>query len=415
MLNQTIGRELLGTRKDYNKEEAAMLSAAAGALEFLGPAARGVGRGVKSLGKNILGITTDLGVEGLERVYERPGVLGLVKQGAGEREAFRVGMGDQLQGLANSFKETASDSYGAAVGQVFQELGDPPININAVKEGLKKDLLENGINPGLTPEQVAQLSPQDQLKLKTPTVRSNQKELIAQYQLLQGLPDEVPASVAVRVRRGLDDLLYSENFINQSVAGVKSKAEVVLSNTRQRVGELYKGIDPRIAQADAAYSDSLNQYKMLKGAMKDERIEGTVNNLFGKNKEWQRLIIKNMQEKTGGPDILNSIMDLSLAEKSSKMLRPGGLGVIGGLSVVGTLTHNPVLLAAAPAFSPRVVTSIIGNMGKISRSETISLIKTMGLQPGFVSNYISKPAFRAFVLDSLRDFDGQKTPTPTSE
>ncbi len=415
-INQAIGREFLGTRQNYDPDATIEAGLLGGALEAAGPLARQVGRGVTGIGKKLFGTTTQIGEEGLERAFARPQIGGYVTAGPGAREEARVAVGAQIQDLANSYKQTAGNNFAKVSQEVFNEIGDPVISLAPIKQQMRADLLEAGIDPGLTPAELAQLTPKQRLNLKTPTITTNTDELKALYAQLSGLPDEVPASIGLRLRQGISDTRFSENFINQSVKGVKSKAEGLLEKTQNSISNAYKNVDPRLGLADAEYSNSLNQYKMIKNGLKDERIESTISNMFGKNKEWQRTIIKKMQESEGGPDLLATILDLNVAEQSAPWIRP--MGAVGGIGLAaGAMSmNNPALLAAAPAFSPRVVSHMVGALGKVSRSETLSMIKQMGLKTKFVRQYMERPAFRTLVLDSLKDFDSQKPPpTPLSE
>lgn len=379
---------------------------------------------VGNAAKRLFGFTTGVGSDILEQAYRNPqAVKSAIKMTPEERSQAVVGVGKQAQEMLATVKQRASDEYKAVTNQIIQDVGDPNLDVNQILTSFKEKLTNSGLlktpplkNPVADvrlPERyaTASLGKEDlgqRVREIAPKITEGKQDLLKVYEQLNQIKElnngKIPASALLDFRQSLDDLIH---FQKGPVPKISSSGQQVLKSLRNDITQQLHSVDPRVAQRDLAYSAKKELYDNLQGKLQPDKVESTLNNIFGKNKEWQKLLFKELESQPNSPEILNTLLNLRAGEKLSPLLPRGnntvGAGLTGGLAAY--LMSNPVAGVSASAFSPRIIGYLTRSLGNFSRSSTPALIRRMSMYPGFVRAILSHPEMEATTVNALKQYD----------
>lgn len=297
------------------------------------------------------------------------------------------GIASELSGISRETLETASTKQGRQklieMAGKTNEIGDQLLDVlDNIDEHYK---FNSQINlaladmPEISTVNVVKSLEDDLAKLKS-GLKTGPKVQAAdaienQVKALKELPDKISAVDFRNMRKDLD---YAVNFEKEGSDLINDALKRARTQAKEDLIGAAKGTDYAKDMAD--YSrilqarDDLYQIIGKRSDVRERRIEGFLNNLFGKNKTAQQKVVKNLSdilgddlfEQTKLSTLANEIVKegkipVFASQTTGRTLR-GDIGT-GAQIGLGLMTGQPTLVAtglgtgalSSPSFAPRIL------------------------------------------------------------
>ncbi len=323
------------------------------AAEALSP----IAKGAKGLLQKGLGTAAELssGVpsEDAVRLMQNPsGVLN-------PKAPLDIAKNAQAEFLARNASE--GKQIGEARKAFASKFGNTQVDTTPVLENIQNKIADkgllNGEERGLTFGEQKNLTDQANSRLKSTELLPDATEGVVNKKSassLQGFADKLSRDV--------------KSFEQSKAPGTgDTPHQAQLRQTYGKVKELLHNLDPEgLKKADAQFSDYANKADSIASIEDPKKMEGFINNFFGKNKSLMRENAKGLL-----PETMPDIEDLGASKGFNNAIGPAGshaglrnmfsIGAIGH----GVVAHDPLQIAAGLMMQPGVQKQMLGRGSQI--------------------------------------------------
>lgn len=229
--------------------------------------------------------------------------------------------------------------------------------------------------------------------------------------------------------------VLKQRLQNAFRATASNRYNAIVTELSNSVDDLLVGKVPKLGIINQQFTAKQELAKNLGKRIESMGAEGTISNLFGKNKTEVRGLFKEL-EKVSGADILEQMADIRAGQALNPLVPSTGsrtLDVVRSLLVggVGGFAGGPGgAIAGLAATSPRVVGGALTKVGKFAQSIPSAVKTGAGIAGGVASQAIGQATARIpklgdtpdqtqfpeeATVDSGLEFDQQFTPPAPQE
>lgn len=314
------------------------------ALPFLG-----------GLTKKTMSVTSGVGDEAVERALTNPkGVRAAMR---GETNIYSL-IPEVRDAVKKVYKDKI-DEYGKGFEAIKNKLGNEKIDIKPFKK-----IVEDTVNKfGAVVKKT-----KDGLDFSTSSI-SNPSEAKKITTLVNDIKNWKDTSL-----QGMDTLY--QRIRNTYDKGASNKFNAIVTDLYHKLEDEIQTKVPELAPLKKQYAKDSALLDAVKGRVEGVGAEGTLSNLFGKNKTEVRALFEALKNKSG-TDVLNKVKDAKAGQKFSPLFPATGsrtLDILRSLVTAGATGAAGGPLAAIPGLlgsSPRVTGEVLTTVGSAMNNKTL--------------------------------------------
>jgi hypothetical protein len=342
------------------------------AVRVAGAVGNAVGKGATGLLKHVLGVATGVGAEPISQAFK-----------AGQRGSAEFA--DNMAGNVPLTDVLAKAKQGL---QAMSAAKSAEYRSGMIPVGKDKTVLDfAGIDKALQ-DAAAVTSYKGQVKNEAAAgAVAKMRAVVDEWRGLDPAEFHTPEGLDA-LKQKLGGLMESIPFEEKTARLAAGKVYNATKDSINAQAPAYAGVMKDYAEASRQISEIERALSLGDKASKDtamRKLQSLMRNNVQTN-YGNRLSLANELEQKGGVDLMPALAGQAMNSWTPRSLS-GQLG--GGATVLAAMTHNPLMLAALPAQSPRMVGNAAYGLGRMTGAMGLAPSAVPGM-PGIQQNALAR-------------------------